>query len=276
MAQKSLLNFFAKRGSISEPKQEDSSALINGSSCVPDHRVISKKRSLSPNNLNEQSSPPGKENATRRVGTVKLSPHTPHTARVEQRSKRQRAQRVSRTVVDDDCDWEPGNPEDGSSPLDEEWNRDTVDGSTTAELHCQSKRGDGVLNDPTPLTAPESTRPQEQGNRNSSDSIHESDPAAKRKFLEAVGEECEFAGGSSAAGAWAEARAKFDWLQPQNIVDGSGKRPGETGFDSRTVRVPKAVFDKLSASQKQYWSTKCKYMDTVLFFKVVSEKGGGT
>ncbi|CAI5485951.1 unnamed protein product [Closterium sp. Naga37s-1] len=67
---------------------------------------------------------------------------------------------------------------------------------------------------------------------------------------------------------WAEARSKFEWLLPENIRDGKGRRPGEPGYDSRSVTIPRAIFDKLSASQKQYWGTKSRYMDTILFFKV--------
>jgi DNA mismatch repair protein MSH6 len=42
----------------------------------------------------------------------------------------------------------------------------------------------------------------------------------------------------------------------------------DPGFDGRTMRVPPAVFNKLSASQKQYWEVKSQYMDVLLFFKV--------
>jgi hypothetical protein len=34
------------------------------------------------------------------------------------------------------------------------------------------------------------------------------------------------------------------------------------------MRVPQQAFQKLSASQKQYWQVKSKYMDVLLFFKV--------
>ena len=71
-------------------------------------------------------------------------------------------------------------------------------------------------------------------------------------------------------GAWAQARKNIEWLHPSRVRDGNGIRPGEPGYDKRTVTVPKHVMEAKSKSQRQYWETKCKYMDTVLFFKVVS------
>lgn len=70
-------------------------------------------------------------------------------------------------------------------------------------------------------------------------------------------------------GIWAEARRNIEWLHPSRVRDGNGFRPGEPGYDKRTVTVPKHVLEGKSKSQRQYWETKSKYMDTVLFFKVV-------
>lgn len=63
--------------------------------------------------------------------------------------------------------------------------------------------------------------------------------------------------------------SKFDWLNPSNIRDANRRRPGEPLYDKRTLYIPPDAFKKMSASQKQYWSVKCEYMDVVLFFKVV-------
>lgn len=66
------------------------------------------------------------------------------------------------------------------------------------------------------------------------------------------------------------ARSKFEWLNPCNIRDANGKRPKDPLFDNRTLYIPPDALRKMSTSQKQYWNIKCKYMDVVLFFKVVS------
>ncbi|CAI7901155.1 unnamed protein product, partial [Closterium sp. NIES-54] len=94
------------------------------------------------------------------------------------------------------------------------------------------------------------------------------DNSRRAEFLRALGADDLDGGQDKNASMWAEARSKFEWLLPENIRDGKGRRPGEPGYDSRSVTVPRAIFDKLSASQKQYWGTKSRYMDTILFFKV--------
>jgi len=67
-----------------------------------------------------------------------------------------------------------------------------------------------------------------------------------------------------------EMASKFEWLDPSRIRDANGRRPNNPLYDRTTLYIPPEVLSKLSASQKQYWSVKCKYMDVVLFFKVVS------
>ncbi|XP_068652588.1 DNA mismatch repair protein MSH7 [Aristolochia californica] len=62
--------------------------------------------------------------------------------------------------------------------------------------------------------------------------------------------------------------SKFEWLSPSLIKDANGRRPGDTLYDKKTLYIPPDALKKMSASQKQYWSTKCQYMDLVLFFKV--------
>lgn len=66
------------------------------------------------------------------------------------------------------------------------------------------------------------------------------------------------------------ASSKFDWLNPSNIRDANGRRPSDPLYDKRTLYIPPDALKKMSASQRQYWSVKCQYMDVVLFFKVVS------
>lgn len=66
------------------------------------------------------------------------------------------------------------------------------------------------------------------------------------------------------------ASSKFEWLDPSLIRDADGRRPGDALYDKRTLYIPPTVLRKMSASQKQYWSVKCNYMDVILFFKVVN------
>ncbi|KAK9706039.1 hypothetical protein RND81_07G100900 [Saponaria officinalis] len=65
-----------------------------------------------------------------------------------------------------------------------------------------------------------------------------------------------------------ESASKFEWLHPSKIRDGNRRRPGDPLFDKRTLYIPPETMKKMSASQKQYWSVKCQYMDVLLFFKV--------
>ncbi|KAK1662174.1 hypothetical protein QYE76_050333 [Lolium multiflorum] len=64
------------------------------------------------------------------------------------------------------------------------------------------------------------------------------------------------------------ARSKFEWLNPPNIRDANKRRPEDPLYDKRTLFIPPDALRKMSTSQKQYWTVKCKYMDVVLFFKV--------
>lgn len=67
-----------------------------------------------------------------------------------------------------------------------------------------------------------------------------------------------------------EMTSKFEWLHPSQIKDANGRRPGDPLYDKQTLYIPPDALRKMSASQKQYWDVKCKYLDIVLFFKVVS------
>ncbi|OMO58071.1 hypothetical protein COLO4_34897 [Corchorus olitorius] len=62
--------------------------------------------------------------------------------------------------------------------------------------------------------------------------------------------------------------SKFEWLNSSHIKDANGRRPGDPLYDKKTLYIPPDALKKMSASQKQYWSVKCQYMDVVLFFKV--------
>ncbi|KAL5975527.1 DNA mismatch repair protein msh7 [Asimina triloba] len=62
--------------------------------------------------------------------------------------------------------------------------------------------------------------------------------------------------------------SKFEWLDPSMVRDADGRRPGDALYNKRTLYIPPNTLKKMSASQRQYWSVKCQYMDVVLFFKV--------
>lgn len=94
-----------------------------------------------------------------------------------------------------------------------------------------------------------------------------SEPNKRRKLMDALGVE----EGPTQGGKWAAAQAKFDWLLPSKIKDAKGRRPDHPLYDKRTLYIPPDVLTKMTASQRQYWTSKIKYMDTVLFFKVVSK-----
>lgn len=64
--------------------------------------------------------------------------------------------------------------------------------------------------------------------------------------------------------------SKFGWLDPSRIKDANRRRPDDPLYDKTTLYIPPNDLTKMSASQKQYWSIKCQYMDVLLFFKVVS------
>ncbi|KAK2645736.1 hypothetical protein Ddye_020931 [Dipteronia dyeriana] len=62
--------------------------------------------------------------------------------------------------------------------------------------------------------------------------------------------------------------SKFEWLDPSRIRDANKRRPGDPLYDKKTLYIPPDVLKKMSASQKQYWTVKCQYMDVLIFFKV--------
>ncbi|KAH7657352.1 DNA mismatch repair protein MSH6 protein [Dioscorea alata] len=75
-------------------------------------------------------------------------------------------------------------------------------------------------------------------------------------------------GKETSAGVSEAVNSKFEWLNPSSIRDANRRRPNDPLFDKRTLYIPPDEMKKMSASQKQYWTVKCQYMDIVLFFKV--------
>jgi DNA mismatch repair protein MSH6 len=90
-------------------------------------------------------------------------------------------------------------------------------------------------------------------------------PSKRRCFMDVLGVEEE----AAPEGVCTAVQAKFDWLHPDKIRDNSGRRPDHPLYDKRTLLIPQDAMAKMSASQKQYWTQKKEYMDTLFFFKVV-------
>ncbi|ERN05719.1 hypothetical protein AMTR_s00006p00242090 [Amborella trichopoda] len=72
----------------------------------------------------------------------------------------------------------------------------------------------------------------------------------------------------SYGGASENIDSKFEWLNPSSIRDSNKRRPGDPFYDKQTLCIPPDALNKMSASQRQYWTVKSQYMNVVLFFKV--------
>ncbi|EKM76737.1 hypothetical protein AGABI1DRAFT_78171 [Agaricus bisporus var. burnettii JB137-S8] len=53
----------------------------------------------------------------------------------------------------------------------------------------------------------------------------------------------------------------------QDVKDKDGKRPGEPGYDPRTLHIPSSVWKEFTPFEKQFWEIKQNHYDTVLFFQ---------
>ncbi|KAJ3191035.1 DNA mismatch repair protein msh6 [Irineochytrium annulatum] len=49
--------------------------------------------------------------------------------------------------------------------------------------------------------------------------------------------------------------------------DEQKRRPGDEGYDPRTLFIPPSAWDKFTQFEKQFWEVKSKHWDTVVFFK---------
>ncbi|KAF8504398.1 DNA mismatch repair protein Msh6 [Russula emetica] len=52
-----------------------------------------------------------------------------------------------------------------------------------------------------------------------------------------------------------------------DVRDKDGVRPGEPGYDPRTLYVPKKAWNDFSPFEKQFWEIKQNHFDTILFFQ---------
>ncbi|KAI5996268.1 DNA mismatch repair protein Msh6 [Pisolithus albus] len=53
----------------------------------------------------------------------------------------------------------------------------------------------------------------------------------------------------------------------QDPRDKDGLRPGEPGYDPRTLHIPKQVWAEFTPFEKQFWEIKQNHFDTILFFQ---------
>uniref|UniRef100_A0A804UDM6 DNA mismatch repair protein n=1 Tax=Zea mays TaxID=4577 RepID=A0A804UDM6_MAIZE len=60
---------------------------------------------------------------------------------------------------------------------------------------------------------------------------------------------------------------KFKFLG-EGRKDAKGRRPGNPGFDPRTLLLPPQFLKNLTGGQRQWWEFKSQHMDKVLFFKM--------
>nr|POE77607.1 dna mismatch repair protein msh6 [Quercus suber] len=58
---------------------------------------------------------------------------------------------------------------------------------------------------------------------------------------------------------------RYPWLA--HIVDADRHPPDHPDYDPRTLYVPPGAWNNFSPFEKQYWEIKCKFWDTIVFFK---------
>ena len=132
--------------------------------------------------------------------------------------------------------------------------------------------------DPVPTTAaarppppPTNPNPAPRTTANTKHNTNNKRPAAamapppstsqrRSKLQRALGEQ------AADARKQAEVAERFEWLR--DARDGAGRARGHPEYDERTCQVPPARLQKMSNSQQQYWKTKARYRDVILFFKV--------
>ena len=60
----------------------------------------------------------------------------------------------------------------------------------------------------------------------------------------------------------------LDFLLPENIRDGSNRKPEERDYDGSTLFVPEHFLNKQTPAQRQWWQLKSANYNTILFFKM--------
>ena len=62
-----------------------------------------------------------------------------------------------------------------------------------------------------------------------------------------------------------ESEKRHTWLA--HLQDADGHPVGHPDYDPRTLFIPPDAWKKFSAFETQYWEIKCKFWDTIVFFK---------
>ncbi|KAH9822948.1 Component of the post-replicative DNA mismatch repair system (MMR) [Teratosphaeria destructans] len=58
---------------------------------------------------------------------------------------------------------------------------------------------------------------------------------------------------------------RYTWLA--HVLDADRNPPDHPDYDPRTLYIPPMAWGKFSPFEKQYWEIKCKFWDTIVFFK---------
>ncbi|KAF2765679.1 DNA mismatch repair protein Msh6 [Teratosphaeria nubilosa] len=58
---------------------------------------------------------------------------------------------------------------------------------------------------------------------------------------------------------------RYTWLA--HVLDADRNPPDHPDYDPRTLYIPPMAWSKFSPFEKQYWEIKCKFWDTIVFFK---------
>ncbi len=62
-----------------------------------------------------------------------------------------------------------------------------------------------------------------------------------------------------------EPEKRYTWLA--NMRDADGNPPDDPNYDCRTLYIPPMAWGNFSPFEKQYWEIKCKFWDSIVFFK---------
>ncbi|RKP08628.1 muts domain V-domain-containing protein, partial [Thamnocephalis sphaerospora] len=58
---------------------------------------------------------------------------------------------------------------------------------------------------------------------------------------------------------------RYKWLV--DVCDADGNPVGHPDYNPRTLFIPKSAWNKFTPFERQFWEIKCKFFDTVVFFK---------
>ncbi|KAJ2083299.1 DNA mismatch repair protein msh6 [Coemansia sp. RSA 988] len=93
----------------------------------------------------------------------------------------------------------------------------------------------------------------------------ESIPLLQRMQLSATGATKSETKRARAAAFAKKNDGRYAWLADER--DAQKLRPGDPGYDKRTLYIPDSAWGQFSAFERQYWEIKSQQWDTVVFFK---------